>query len=90
MTALIEQDLDEFNKFVQAHPNFEDNLSLEDYVCLWRAASERDETIAAIREGLDDLEVGRVRPADAVMAALRQRLGVRGWSRYGRSHGTID
>ena len=74
MTALIEQDLDEFNKFVQAHPNAEDNLSLEDYICLWRAASERDETIAAIREGLDDLEAGRVRPADAVMADLRQRL----------------
>lgn len=74
MTTLIEQDLGEFNKFVQSYPNAGDNLSLEDYICLWRAASERDETIAAIREGLDDLEAGRTRPADAVLDDLRQRL----------------
>ncbi len=88
MTTLIKQDLDEFNKFVQSYPNAEDDLSLEDYVCLWRAANERDETIAAIREGLDDLEAGRVRPADAVMADLRQYGRSR--SRLGPSHGIFD
>ena len=41
MTTLIEQDLGEFNKFVQSYPNAGDNLSLEDYIYLWRAASER-------------------------------------------------
>ena len=74
ITTLIEQDLDEFNKFVQAYPNAGDDLSLEDYICLWRAAIERDETIAAIREGLDDAQAGRVRPAVLVLSELRQRL----------------
>lgn len=74
MTTLIEQDLDEFRQFVQTRRHDVNNLSLEDYVCLWRAARERDETVIAIQAGLDDLESGRVRPAEDVMADLRQRL----------------
>ena len=39
-----------------------------------RDLQEREDTLAAIREGLADVAAGRVRPADEVMAELRQSL----------------
>ena len=73
--SVIERELEDFQRFVlsqsQTAPG---DLALEDYICLWRAQRERHETIVAIREGLDDLEAGRVRPAEEVLAELRQRL----------------
>ena len=72
---VIEHDLRDFEKFVmdsaEEHPQ---SLDLEDYVCLWRARREREDTAVAIQEGLDDLAAGRVRPAADVMAELRQRF----------------
>ena len=53
-TGLIEQDLDEFNKFVQTYPHAGDDLSLEDYVCLWRAAP------VLARSGLRFFEISRL------------------------------
>lgn len=71
----IAQDLEDFDRFVLGRLRDEANeLSLEDYVCLWRAERERADTIAAIQEGLDDLAAGRVRPAEDVLRGLRQRL----------------
>ena len=73
--SVIEHDLCDFERFVRdcsAEQSHE--LLLEDYVCLWRARQEREETRTAIQEGLDDLAAGRVRPAAEVMAELRQRL----------------
>jgi hypothetical protein len=72
---VIERDLDDFQQFVRGRLRDEpDQLSLEDYVCLWRAERERDEAIAAIQEGLDDLAVGRVRPAETVLTELRRQF----------------
>ena len=73
--AIVVQDLEDFERFVLGRLRDEPSeLSLEDYVCLWRAEREREDTIAAIQEGLDDLAAGRVRPAEDVLSELRQRL----------------
>lgn len=81
--TVIERDLRDFEQFViQTVSDSDDELALEDYVCLWRARQERESTCEAIREGLDDLNAGRVRPAEEVIAAavyqmqLRQAEGV--------------
>lgn len=52
----------------------DDELTLEDCGCSWQARQERALSCEAIREGLDDLNTGRVRPADEIIAELRQRL----------------
>ena len=50
----------------------------EDEVLLaaMQALREQDETIAAIQEGLDDLEAGRVCPLATVDAELRAKYGI--------------
>ncbi len=40
------------------------------------ARVEREETIAAIREGLADLKSGRTRPARTALKSLAKRYGV--------------
>jgi predicted transcriptional regulator len=57
-------------------------LTLEDALGLWEyensSEEEREETLTAIREGLDDLDAGRTRPAYEVLAALRQKYNIPG------------
>jgi antitoxin ParD1/3/4 len=50
----------------------------EDEVLLeaMRVLHEQDETIAGIREGLADLEAGRIRPLNAVDAELRTKHSI--------------
>ena len=74
--SVIERDLRDFEQFVLDTSEAESEaLELEDYVCLWRARHEQEATRAAIQEGLDDLDAGRVRPAADVLAELRKCLG---------------
>ncbi len=74
--SVIERDLRDFEQFVLDTSEAESEaLELEDYVCLWRARQEQAATRAAIQEGLDDLDAGRVRPAAEVLAELRKSLG---------------
>uniref|UniRef100_A0A7C2JZS7 Antitoxin n=1 Tax=Schlesneria paludicola TaxID=360056 RepID=A0A7C2JZS7_9PLAN len=40
------------------------------------ARADREETIAAIREGLADVEAGRVKPARKALQALAKRYGI--------------
>ena len=46
-------------------------MSPELALALWR---EREETLAAIREGLADVEAGRTYPAEEVLRELRAEL----------------
>lgn len=39
--------------------------------------AEREETIAAIREGLADVKAGRTRPARTALKALAKKYGIR-------------
>jgi PHD/YefM family antitoxin component YafN of YafNO toxin-antitoxin module len=41
------------------------------------AKCDRDETIAAIREGLADVKAGRTKPAKAALEALAKKYGIR-------------
>jgi len=47
--------------------------SLEELIAKWRAARERDNVNAAIREGIDDIRAGRFRPAKEVTADIRKK-----------------
>jgi len=40
------------------------------------AKSDRDETVAAIREGLADVKAGRTKPAKAALKALAKKYGI--------------
>ena len=61
----------DFEQFVLDSVESEaEEMALEDYLCLWRARQETDATRAAIQEGLDDLDAGRVCPAEEVLAEL--------------------
>lgn len=41
------------------------------------AKAERDETVAAIRAGLADVDAGRTKPARAALKALAKKHGIR-------------
>jgi prevent-host-death family protein len=40
------------------------------------ARTDREETVAAIREGLDDVRTGRTKPARAALKALAKKYGI--------------
>lgn len=40
------------------------------------AKADRDETVAAVREGLQDVEAGRTKPACTAMRALAKKYGI--------------
>ncbi len=52
--------------------------SSEDEVLLdaMRALADREEAVAGIQAGIDDMEAGRVQPLAAVDARLRKRYGI--------------
>jgi hypothetical protein len=55
-------------------------LTLEEALGLWEyensPEAEREETLAAIREGLEDMDAGRTRPAREVLAELRRKYDI--------------
>ena len=40
------------------------------------AKADREETVAAIREGLEDAEAGRIKPARKALKALARKYGI--------------
>jgi predicted transcriptional regulator len=50
-------------------------ISPEEAVVLWR---ERQETVDAIREGIDDIEAGRVKPLDEFLREFETRHRIAG------------
>lgn len=68
---------DEFNSFAEFGRarlgSGPDDLTLDDLVIEWESHQNRDDVNAAIREGLDDADAGRHRPAAEVMADLRKK-----------------
>ncbi|HET6882129.1 MAG TPA: hypothetical protein VFI31_18330 [Pirellulales bacterium] len=71
--------LENFHQFVgeQLRSSRSANISPEEALVLWR---ERQETIEAIREGLDDVESGRVKPLDEFLRdfEFRHRIAPNG------------
>jgi predicted transcriptional regulator len=75
-------DLLAFRSFLDEHVlQGESVLTLDEALGLWEyensSEQEREETVAAIREGLDDTNAGRTRPARGVLAELRQKYDAR-------------
>ena len=60
--------------------NCEANLTLDEALGLWEyenaSDAERELTREAIRRGLDDVELGRVRPFDEFDREFRQKHGL--------------
>lgn len=73
MQLLRPNTLASFHQFVGQHLASEAaaQMSPELALALWR---EREETMAAIREGLADVEAGRTDPAKHVISELRAEL----------------
>ena len=72
MPVELKNDLESFHRFVEEQlKNGRSKLSPEQVLAMWR---ERLNTIQSVRRGLDDVEAGRTRPADEVLADLREDL----------------
>ena len=74
-------DLKAFRDFAdQQLSNGGADLTLEEALGLWeyenQTEEERADTLAAIREGLADVEAGRVRPAREAIAELRRKYNL--------------
>lgn len=65
--------LAEFHKFVgqQLEQSDAPPMSPEEALARWR---EHQETLAAVREGLADIEAGRTRPVEELIAELKASL----------------
>jgi hypothetical protein len=79
MSVSLDQ-LDDFHRFAQQRLQAEGAESLEELCDLWRiehpSADEAAEIDEAIQQGLADIEAGRYRPAEQVMAELRAKYGL--------------
>jgi hypothetical protein len=72
MSTTVKDDLRSFHEFVGRQlDNGGADLTPEQVLTLWR---ERLEVIESVRRGLEDVEAGRTRPADEVLAELRDEL----------------
>lgn len=70
------QEVQDFSRFVEDELRREQvERSLEDYLRLWREAHEREETLLAIQEGMQDVRSGRTQPAAEVLSEIRRELG---------------
>lgn len=73
---LTQQELDSFHRFAtQKLNNGGAGLSLEECLDLWRLRQGRDESVAAIRQGIADADTGRTRSLADVEAALCDEFG---------------
>jgi predicted transcriptional regulator len=69
--------LEKFHQFIgeQLQSDATAHMSPEQALAAWR---ERQECIAAIQEGLADVEAGRVKPLDQFLAEFEARHGIAG------------
>jgi hypothetical protein len=73
--AITREDLQDFNRFVDARLAGGDADSLLDLVREWQATREHEGSIAALRESHADAQAGRVKPLDEAFAEVRKKLG---------------
>jgi hypothetical protein len=75
MATDTKSELESFHEFIASQlKNGEPRPTPEECLRLWRAQQqERIETIAAVREGLDDVRAGRTRPLEKFDAEFRKK-----------------
>jgi hypothetical protein len=75
--SLTSDELENFHHFAQVRLQSSPPDSLEELVDLWRlerpTPEEQAEVHEAIRQGLADIDAGRGRPVEVVMAELRAK-----------------
>jgi predicted transcriptional regulator len=76
--ASIRDELDSFHRFATERlASGELAVTLDQLFMEWQDSQLREEISEAIRRGLNDVDMGRHRPVDEAMEAIRQRLGIR-------------
>lgn len=73
--GLTVAEIDEFRDFAIRKVHNGGVASLEACVELWNDEREYAESIAGIRESLEDIAAGRTRPIDESVDEIRRRLG---------------
>jgi hypothetical protein len=77
MSLSLEQ-LDSFHRFAQQKLQAGGAESIAELARQWEIVRERDEVNQAIREGLEDVNAGRYRPAADVSRDMRRKYNVHG------------
>jgi hypothetical protein len=73
--SVSREDLDSFHQFAIGRIDQSDlELTFDDLIVEWDSQRNRAEINAAIRQGLEDVEAGRTRPASEVLKELRRNL----------------
>jgi hypothetical protein len=79
---VTQHDLDSFHHYALGKLQDSGAASIEELFDQWRIANptpeDEEEIHAAIRQGLADIEAGRGRPADDVLAELRRKYNLPG------------
>ena len=80
MTAVVANELERFHQFVEGKlASLSTDLSPEEVLSEWRtthpSSDDLSESVVAVKQALADMRAGdRGRPAEQVIAELRQRL----------------
>jgi len=75
----VSVELKAFRQFLDERIVRGENLTPEQALAAWRVIDvDRREAIEAVREGLDDVEAGRIRPLDEFDKEFRARHGLAG------------
>ncbi len=79
--AVTQDQIDSFHRFASDRiANGGADLSFQEIVSLWKldnpSDEERAEVIAAINEGVKDIESGNHRPADEFMDEMRRKYNI--------------
>ncbi len=68
-------DIDDFREFAIRQLNNGSVTSLSECVGSWEDEREYKQSIAGIRESLEDIAAGRTKPLDQAIEDIRQELG---------------
>ena len=72
--TVTQQDVDSFHRFAsQQLDRGASGLTLAGLLEKWSRLREQEDVNDAIREGLEDIDAGRVKPASEVMDGLRRK-----------------
>lgn len=71
------EEIESFRRFAQEQVHHSDPApTLEECLEMWRAAREREETIADVRRGVADMEAGRSYTLEEVERMFREEFGL--------------
>jgi predicted transcriptional regulator len=77
MMSLTHADIADFSHFAsQQIGNGGSEFTLAQLAIRWQAAKERNEAVAAIREGLADIDAGRTQDAFEFVAEMRSKYNI--------------